>query len=369
MVTSTDVLVIGGGPAGLAAALAMRSKGMDVLVADGMSSEPIDKACGEGLMPDAVAALSRLGVDILEAEHHEFIGVRFIAGRSSVEARFPHGHAVGVRRTALHNVLCRAATHAGVQFAWNSPATGIEACQVRFAGGRVVKTRWIVGADGGSSAVRRWTGLNAGMRSRERYGFRKHFCIRPWSEFVEVYWGDGCQIYVTPVSASEVGVAVVSRDRRLRVDEAVLRFPSLTKRLSGAVALTIERGALSATRKLRRVSSGSVALIGDASGSIDAVTGEGLSLAFQQAPALANALVQRDLACYETAHRRIRRTPAMMSEALLLLDRWSGLRNCVLPAMAARPKVFEGMLAGHVGGVGPMALAGNLATLGWAMVF
>ena len=368
MVTSADVIVIGGGPAGLAAALALRSKGLDVLVADGMGQAPIDKACGEGLMPDAVAALSRLGVDILEAEHHEFIGIRFIADRSSVEARFPHGHAVGVRRTTLHRLLCRAATDAGVRVAWNSPATGIEPGQVRLAGGHV-NARWIVGADGGFSAVRRWTGLNDGMRSRERYGFRKHFCVRPWSEFVEVYWGDGCQIYVTPVGASEVGVAVISRDRRLRVDEAVLRFPCLATRLSGAAALTLERGSISATRRLRRVSSGSVALIGDASGSVDAVTGEGLSLAFQQAPALAGALVQGDLASYEAAHKRIRRTPAMMSEALLLLDGWSGLRNRVLPAMAAHPKVFEGMLAGHVGGVGPMALAGNLAALGWAMVF
>ena len=365
MVTSTDVVVIGGGPAGLAAALAMRARGLDVLVADGMGPGPIDKACGEGLMPDAVAALSRLGVEVRGAP---FQGIRFLSTGSSVEARFPHGSGVGVRRTALHRLMSEAAADAGVRFAWNSAVAGLADGEVQFAGGRV-KARWIVGADGGFSAVRRWAGLNDGMRSRERYGFRKHFRVSPWSEFVEVHWGDECQIYVTPVGECEVGVAVLSRDRRLRVDKALPRFPLLEARLRGARELSIERGAVSASRRLRRVSKGLVALIGDASGSVDAVTGEGLSLAFQQAPALAEALVAGRLALYESAHARIRRTPAMMAEALLLLDGWSGLRNRVLPAMAARPQVFAGMIASHVGGVGPMALAANLAALGWAMLF
>ena len=54
----TDVFVIGGGPAGLAAAIAARQQGLRVLVADG-AKPPIDKACGEVLMPDAITALGR----------------------------------------------------------------------------------------------------------------------------------------------------------------------------------------------------------------------------------------------------------------------------------------------------------------------
>ena len=60
-----DVFVIGGGPAGLAAAIAARQRGFSVLVADG-AEPPIEKACGEGLMPDAVKILDKLGVDLVK---------------------------------------------------------------------------------------------------------------------------------------------------------------------------------------------------------------------------------------------------------------------------------------------------------------
>jgi 2-polyprenyl-6-methoxyphenol hydroxylase-like FAD-dependent oxidoreductase len=63
-VPDTDVLVIGGGPAGLAAAIAARRKGFSVAVVDA-AVPPIDKACGEGLMPDALSALAELGIQFL----------------------------------------------------------------------------------------------------------------------------------------------------------------------------------------------------------------------------------------------------------------------------------------------------------------
>jgi flavin-dependent dehydrogenase len=342
---------------------------MNVLVADGAGPEPIDKACGEGLMPDAITALGALGVDALDTQPHwRFSGIRFLGAKCEVEAPFPHGFGVGMRRTVLHAAMTRAALDAGVRLVWNSPAASVRANEVQFPDG-CVRARWVIGADGGHSAVRRWTGLNGGMRAKERYGFRKHFRVRPWSHFVEVYWADGCQIYVTPVSECEVGVAVLSRDKRLRVSDAVPRFPDLASRLNRAADASLERGGISASRRLARVSAGVVALIGDASGSVDAVTGEGLSLAFQQAPALAAAMVAGDLSLYEAAHRRIRRTPAMMAKALLLLDGFGSLRNRVLPALAARPQLFADMLAGHVGGAHPVTVAADLAALGWAMLF
>ena len=72
-----DVLVIGGGPAGLAMAIAARQHGLTVAVADGIHP-PIDKACGEGLMPDALAAFKRLGLQLPPAEAYPFRGIRFL---------------------------------------------------------------------------------------------------------------------------------------------------------------------------------------------------------------------------------------------------------------------------------------------------
>jgi flavin-dependent dehydrogenase len=118
---------------------------------------------------------------------------------------------------------------------------------------------------------------------------------------MEIHWGDGCQLYITPVGASEVCVVLISRNPRLRLDDALPQFPEVLRRLRGAGdrrALP-ERGAVSASRRLKSVSRGNVALVGDASGSVDAITGEGLCLLFQHALSLADALAAGDLALYQ----------------------------------------------------------------------
>ena len=83
----TDVVIVGGGPAGLAASIAMRRKGLQVVVAD-RGRPPIDKVCGEGLMPDGVAALAGLGVTIPPDRSVPFRGIRFVAVERSTDAVF-----------------------------------------------------------------------------------------------------------------------------------------------------------------------------------------------------------------------------------------------------------------------------------------
>ena len=165
---------------------------------------------------------------------------------------------------------------------------------------------------------------------------------------MELHWSDQCQIYVTPVGREEICVAVISRDPRLRLDRALAHFPRLAARLPGAEA-SAERGGASITRRLRAVSRGRVALIGDASGSVDAITGEGLCLLFQQARALAGAIARNDLSSYENAHRRIGKRPAFMAGLMLALDGRPRLRSAVLGTLAAQPNLFRGLLALHVG--------------------
>jgi flavin-dependent dehydrogenase len=115
--SEADVVVIGGGPAGFVAAIALRQKGLRVVVAE-RAQAPIDKVCGEGLMPDGLAVLARLGVAIPLDRSVPFRGIRFIAGEKSADAFFPHGFGLGIRRSMLHEILVRHAYDAGVAVAW-----------------------------------------------------------------------------------------------------------------------------------------------------------------------------------------------------------------------------------------------------------
>jgi 2-polyprenyl-6-methoxyphenol hydroxylase-like FAD-dependent oxidoreductase len=166
---------------------------------------------------------------------------------------------------------------------------------------------------------------------------------------MEMHWGDGCQFYITPVSAREVCVVLISRDAHLRMDPTLEQFPKIAALLRGAEATDYERGAVSATRRLKSVYRGRVALVGDASGSVDAITGEGLCLLFQQSVSLAEAFEAEDLSLYSAEHNRIGRRPRVVGDLMLMMDRRRRLRTAAMSAMAAQPWIFDGMLRMHVG--------------------
>jgi flavin-dependent dehydrogenase len=347
----TDVLVVGGGPAGLAAAIAARAKGFDVTVVDG-AHPPIDKACGEGLMPDSFAAVHRLGIRVDAEQSFPFRGIRFLGEGASVEANFPSGSGIAMRRPCLHQALVDRANEAGVTLLWGRRLVGLAEDGV-VLDGHSIRCRWVVGADGQNSRVRRWAGLNGARHESFRFGFRRHYRITPWTDYMEIYWGPGSQMYVTPVNHGEVCVALITRNAQVRMEQALRQFPDLSQRLGGATSSTTERGAVTASRSLRRVFRGRTVLIGDASGSVDAITGEGLSLSFHQAIALADALAAEDLGAYQDEHRRLARRPNLMANLMLSLDRFPVLRRRVLRALESDPEIFGNMLAMHVGAISP----------------
>src|SRR5258708_24881928 len=115
--SKADVFVMGGGPAGLAAAIAACQRGMSVVVADG-TEPPIDKACGEGLMPETIAALGELGVEIQPDAGYRFRGIRFLQQEMQVGAEFPQALGVGIRGTVLQGWLMARAENCGVRLMW-----------------------------------------------------------------------------------------------------------------------------------------------------------------------------------------------------------------------------------------------------------
>jgi flavin-dependent dehydrogenase len=362
----TEIFVVGGGPAGLSAAIALRQRGLEVMVAD-HAQPPIDKACGEGIMPDGLAALHELGIAPGAGEGFPFCGIRFVENRLAAAACFPDGCGLGMRRPLLHGLLMERAAEVGVVMRWAATVSGLEAGGVRI-GECKVACRWVIGADGYNSRVRRWAGIGSAWSSTPRVGLRQHFRIRPWTDFVEVHWRERCQAYVTPIGRDEVCIALIGGASSLHMTELAALFPQLGRRLAGASPAGPVRGAVSASTVLRQVTRGRVALIGDAAGSVDAVTGEGLSLAFRQSAALADALAENDLALYEAAHRRISRIPRLMARLLLMMDRRSGVRRRALRALASRPRAFSRLLAVHVGALRPAAISLDVLGLGWELL-
>lgn len=366
----TDVLIVGGGPAGLTAALAMRRRGIQVTVADARRP-PIDKACGEGIMPDSLRELAALGVELTPEDGAPFRGIRFVNHGSDARAmrirgvataefprdeRFATHLGVGLRRQQLHARLVKAAGDAGVELRWETQIQLKQGGEV-LAGGSTARYGWLVGADGQSSQVRAWAGLGRGKVLTQRFGFRQHFRIRPWSEYVEVHWGGVGQAYVTPVAADEVCVAGMTRNSRVRLSTILADLPILRERLADGAALAPEaldpeRGALTTTRQLRQVARGRVALVGDASGSADAITGEGMGMGFRQGLLLAECIGDWDrggMERYNGLHPGILRLPQTMARIMLLMDRWDGFRDRAIAVLGERPELFARMLGVHLG--------------------
>jgi flavin-dependent dehydrogenase len=350
---------------------------------------------------------------------------------------FPGAGGLGVRRLHLHQALARRAAELGVELCWGVAARGLapaaadanatleaavateprsgaaapaatdadtEAAWLPLAGGaytdrsglEIAAARWVVGADGLRSRVRQWAGLSGPPARRRRFGVRRHFACRPWSDLVEVHWGPGCEAYVTPVGPRLVGVAMLwSDDRRqgrrgdmpdggeagtakpadgraaLRepgdgepvFDRLLAHFPALASRLAGATAASRDRGAGPLRQRVRGVCRGNVALIGDAAGYVDAITGEGLAVALHQSAALIEVLASTpqaadapDLARYAAAHRRIGRLPGNMTALVLAAERRPWLRRRAVRALAAEPALFSRLLGIHARALPPARL-------------
>ncbi|GAA1881239.1 NAD(P)/FAD-dependent oxidoreductase [Pseudonocardia ailaonensis] len=319
-------MVAGGGPAGLVTALHAARAGLEVEVWEPRAGD-VDKACGEGLMPGALAALQRLGVD---PAGHPFEGIRYVGAGHTADARFRAGPGRGIRRTTLHRALRDAALDAGARIVQRAVT------DVHQDGGSVVvagtRAAHLVAADGLHSPVRRALGLDLPAARHARFGLRRHFRTSPWSPFVEVHWSlgrDGVEAYVTPVAPDLVGVAVLGGATG-SFDAKLHGLPDLAERL-GEPAGDV-RGAGPLRQGSRRRVAGRVLLVGDAAGYVDAVTGEGLALAFAQAQAAVHAIVGGSPQQYEHHWVALTRRYRLLTSALVLGTRPRLARRALVPA-------------------------------------
>lgn len=360
-----DLAIVGAGPAGLATAIRAHSVGLRAVVLERRpASAPIqEKACGEGIMPEGVAALARMGVEFGWSESRSFSGIRYAEGGLSAVGRFPAaaGPGRGVRRTVLSRRMLDRAAELGVEVRfdrrvadWSVEPGGVHVDDV--------SARCLVGADGLHSFVRRRSGLALETSQKptssetRRFGVRRHFEVEPWSDLVEVHLVDRAEAYVTPVAPDVVGVAVLfeapaaaaSATGHASFESLLARFPEVERRLRGVTALDEARGAGPLRQRTSRVVDppGRVALVGDAAGYVDALTGQGLELAFAQAEALVDVVrAEASLSAYAAAHRRVTRGYRIGTRILLSLTRHGPVRRGLVRTLAASPRLFDRAVA------------------------
>ncbi|MFJ9024966.1 NAD(P)/FAD-dependent oxidoreductase [Streptomyces sp. NPDC102259] len=328
-----DVLVAGGGPAGLAAAIHAALAGLEAVVVEPRTS-PVDKACGEGVMPSGVAALRTLGVEVTG---RELRGIRYVDGTARADASFRGGKGLGIRRTTLHSALHRRALGLGVRMLPGKVGGVRQSTDTVTAAG--ITARWLIAADGLHSPVRRGLGLELPGRPHGRYGLRRHYRAEPWTDFVEVHWSKHGEAYVTPVDDDLVGVAILSRNR-CGYDGHLAAFPTLAASLRGPAATEV-RGAGPLRQRVRRRTAGRVLLVGDAAGYLDALTGEGIALALATAGAAVRCLTDGRPAEYERAWARLTRRHRLLTGALLAASRRPGTARLIVPAASRMPPLFS----------------------------
>ncbi|MFE2294678.1 NAD(P)/FAD-dependent oxidoreductase [Streptomyces sp. NPDC059452] len=327
-----DILVAGGGPAGLAAAIRAAQAGLEAVVVEPRTA-PVDKACGEGIMPGGLAALHALGV---HPAGHPLRGIRYTDGRRSAEAPFRGAYGLGVRRTELHTALHQRAEALGVRIVEGKAAQVHQDEHSVTAAG--LTARWLIAADGLHSPLRRHLGLDRPVPGPGRYGLRRHYRTAPWSDLVEVHWSPYGEAYVTPVGEHLVGVAVLSRDRRPYAGH-LAAFPALAARL-GPQATPV-RGAGPLRQRATGPRAGRVLLVGDAAGYTDALTGEGIALAVATATAAVGCLAAGRPEDYPAHWARATRRYRLLTQALLGAAGHPVSRRLIVAAAHRAPALFR----------------------------
>jgi 2-polyprenyl-6-methoxyphenol hydroxylase-like FAD-dependent oxidoreductase len=380
MVERTEVVVVGGGPAGASCALGLARRGVAVTILE-RAVFPRRKACGEYLSGGAVAALDELGLGReLRLVAGPLRGVRLVPPRTpAVELAFAD-EALSLDRALLDTVVLGRALAAGARLVHG------RAEDLRFERGRVagvvyrdeagerseMRGRFVVGADGNGSLVARKLGLVRPQRGARRFAVGGHYRgLGSLDGCIEMYVGEGAYFALNPLDAVRTNVMVVVRDRALGEWSG-----AVDERMRGKAA-ELARGQRSfegAERTGPRIAVGPLSfavgapaapgalLVGDAAGVLNPFTGQGVFLALrggiEAAAALGAALAEprreaERLAAYAARRKRDFAQRRRLSKAVDLLVDVPFLTRRAAVRLRRFPAVAEALMAALGGTLAP----------------
>ncbi len=339
-----DVVVIGAGPAGAAAALFAARRGRRVIVFD-KQAFPRDKPCGEGLMPGGRPALRELGLEdaVISGGAPPLNGIQFgIAGQPAVAVPFPahdgEQAGLGIRRLAFDARLADAlGHHSEIQFCPQTEARDVRrdadgVATVITAAGEV-RARFVAVADGLRSAFRHRLGWTVGPRPPHRYGIVAHWTMSaPLDPWVRITFDRGLEVYEGPVAGNQRMVGLLCYHDRMREFGGRLesRYREVAQALRPGLRNADLVGAVSAAGPFwygaSTVADRGIFLVGDAAGFTDPITAEGVAAGLRQARAFAAALdTPNPERAYRQAHRRMTKDPRRVAALFLRLSRTPAL--------------------------------------------
>ncbi|GEM_PF-1764226 len=354
---ANKLAVIGGGPIGLYTAIRLSRLGykVDLFERDQL---PKDKVCGQGIMPAGVRILEEAGIIFDEKkEAFSFQGVEYFSAQHYVKGNL-HGKALGVERKVLSSKLYeKALSCSGLTIYENSLVSNIDMhdsyVDIKVKNGKdntavISRYKYIFACDGLHSKTREKL-ANANKRAGPlRMGARVHVNQKPWSDCVQVYWNDGVEAYVTPISESKIEVAFLwfthkNFDKKNLLQDLLSRFPSLERKMEGSLLANDFRGYGPFAKVSNKMQVGRCFFIGDAYRFLDGITGEGVALGLSSAKIVCDRFYRFSF----LDHMKIAimyRKYKFFVDICLFLSKHTKIRNYLLDLINRRSPVFSYLL-------------------------